>query len=139
MRLRYPPNQAAPTLTYQLTVETNNAAPRVAETPTLGFPFELTSVQFSSKWVNGAASPITLLLALNRWTAGPTRDGYILHQITGDTPSESTQSMPHHPVYPLVLRPRIRVPTAGYRIRLVHDDVVSIHTIRCVLVLTPLD
>jgi hypothetical protein len=137
--LRYPLDAARPTIAYQLILRGLAAAPNIVETPTIGYPFELTQLTFSSAEDPTTTIPLTLLLSTNPYVGGDSLAGYILHRITGDFVGTDARNFPYLTNFPLTLRPRIRVPQAGYRIRLVRPIASGGQGARVLLILTPLD
>jgi hypothetical protein len=137
--LRYPIDAARPTIAYQLILDYSLGLPNVAETPTIGYPFELTQLTLSADRDAVDVHHVTLLLATNPYVSGEARGGYILHRMTGDLVNADARNFPYRAAFPLTLKPRIRVPQAGYRIRVVRDVVVAAPGLRVLLILTPLD
>jgi hypothetical protein len=137
--LRYPIDAARPTIAYQLILDYALALPNVAETPTIGYPFEITQITLSAQRNLIDTHLITMLVATTPWLGGDTRNGHILHSIRGDLITGDARNFPYRPTCALTLKPRIRVPAAGYRIRLVRDVAVAATGIRALFILTPLD
>lgn len=137
-QLVYPIRAAAPTTTFQLVLDLTAGAPRVAETPTIGYPFELSQLTLSTTRDTTTLVWLTFLLTTFAYTSGEARAGLVLHRLTGDNLPTDRRHLPYFPVAPLTLRPRIQVREAGYRIRMVHDTATASPSVRCLLVLTPM-
>jgi hypothetical protein len=137
--LKYPPRAGAPTIAYTLQYDQGEASPRVAETPTLGFPWELSQITFTSSRDTTVTIHFALLVATNPFLGGDARDGILLHSMGGDHLPTDRRNMNYYCTAPLTLRPRIRVPYAGARLRLVQDQAVGAVGLKALVIITPLD
>lgn len=136
--LKYPFNPRTPTVTVQLILDTNTAKPSVAETVSIGFPFELTQIVLSASYSIGNTYNVYLMAAYNPFVAGDPLAEQHLVQITGDQLTNDQRYIPFLASGELILRPRIRVPRAGTRLRMVHTEAVFISNLRALITLTPL-
>jgi hypothetical protein len=137
--LKYPPRAGAPTISYTLQYDQGDPSPRVVETPTIGYPYELSQLTVSTAFSLAVTIHFALVIAVNPFLGGDPRDGFLLHSFGGDFLPTERRNIPYITSTPLTLRPRIRVPLSGTRIRLVQDDAVGAVGMKALLILTPLD
>lgn len=137
MRLRYPPFPARPTVSVILTLDTAGAKPVVVETQSLGFPYELTQLTISAELAALTDYQLTYLIVNAAFIAGDPLSGANLAAITGDFNANEPRVLPYQASAPLTLRPRIQVPVAGTRIRLVQQTGIFGRVLRTLFVLTP--
>jgi hypothetical protein len=135
--LKYPFNPATPTVALQIIIDTSLAKPVVAESTTIGFPFELTLISFSASPA-GQTYDLQLLTAINPYSGGDPYAGSHLIDMRGDTTSGDPHTLEYYANTELVLMPRARVPTAGRRLRLVQTGAVFDGFLRALCILTPL-
>lgn len=137
--LRYPPDLTKPTITLQLFLDCQAAPPTVAETGTIGYPYEITQLVLSASRGTGTIYTPNLIIATQPFTAGNALDGIRPVAVAGDLSNGDPTALPYCASAPLRLRPRIRVPMAGTRLRLVEQQVAPVNVLRAVFTLTPLD
>lgn len=136
--LKNPIRPEAPSLVYQLITDSTVGNPQVAETPAIGFPWELSAVDIRNQRQGATFMQLTLLAVKEAYVSGEARSGHILHQVTGNGVNQVGRDLVYLPLAPLILRPRIRFYQAGWRIRLVHDQIDGTSMTRVLLTLTQL-